>query len=34
MKQLPLVEHGLLSVEVLQLSPFTGFATLFAPTTA
>ena len=32
-KQLPLVEHGLLSVEVLPLSPFTGFATLFAAPT-
>ena len=26
-----MVEHGLLSVDVLPLSPFTGFATLFAP---
>jgi muconolactone delta-isomerase len=33
LKQLPLVEHGLVSVEVLPLSPFTGIATLFAPTT-
>lgn len=28
--RLPMVEHGLLSVEILPLSPFTGFATLFA----
>ncbi len=28
--RLPMVEHGLLSVEVLPLSPFTGLATLFA----
>lgn len=33
-KQLPMVEHGLLSVEILPLTPFTGFAALFAsPTT-
>ena len=28
--RLPMVEHGLLSVEILPLSPFTGLATLFA----
>ena len=33
-KQLPMVEHGLLSVEILPLTPFTGFAALFAPPTA
>ena len=27
--RLPMVEHGLLSVEILQLGPFTGLATLF-----
>jgi hypothetical protein len=33
-KQLPMVEQGLLSVEILPLTPFTGFAALFAsPTT-
>ncbi len=30
LKQLPLVEHGLVSVEVIPLAPFTGFASLFA----
>jgi hypothetical protein len=30
LKQLPLVEHDLLHVEVLPLAPFTGFAALFA----
>ncbi len=30
---LPMVAHGLLSVEVLALTPFTGLATLFAPPT-
>ena len=29
LKQLPLVEHGLVGVEVIPLSPFTGFASLF-----
>jgi uncharacterized protein YciI len=28
---LPMVEADLLSVDLLALSPFTGFATLFAP---
>ena len=28
--RLPMVEHGLLNVEILPLSPFTGLATLFA----
>lgn len=33
-KHLPMVEHGLLSFEILPLTPFTGFAALFAsPTT-
>ena len=33
-QQLPMVEHGLLSVEILPLTPFTGLETLFAsPTT-
>ena len=32
--ELPMVEHGLLSVEILPLTPFTGIAALFAsPTT-
>jgi hypothetical protein len=30
MSQLPLVEAGLVSVEILPLTPFTGFAALFA----
>jgi hypothetical protein len=29
--RLPMVEHGLLSTELLPLVPFTGFAALFAP---
>lgn len=29
--KLPMVEQGLLSVEILPLTPFTGFAALFAP---
>jgi len=32
--QLPLVEAGLVNVEVLALTPFTGFAALFASPTA
>ena len=33
-KKLPMVEQGLLSVEILPLTPFTGFEALFAsPTT-
>ena len=28
---LPMVEHGLLSVEILPLTPFAGFTALFAP---
>ena len=31
--KLPMVEHGLLSVEILPLTPFTGFAALFAAPT-
>lgn len=31
--QLPMVEHGLLSVEILPLTPFTGVAALFASPT-
>jgi hypothetical protein len=31
LKQLPLVAQDLVSVEVLPLAPFTGFAALFAP---
>ncbi len=30
LKSLPLVEHNLATVEVLALTPFTGFAMLFA----
>lgn len=29
-RQLPMVARGLLSVEILALTPFTGFASLFA----
>lgn len=29
-QQLPLVEHDLVTAEVLPLTPFTGFASLFA----
>ena len=31
--QLPMVDQGLLSVEILPLTPFTGFATRFAAST-
>ncbi len=30
---LPMVEHGLLSVEILPLTPFTGFSAFFATPT-
>jgi hypothetical protein len=30
--KLPMVEHGLLSVEILPLTPFAGLAALFAAT--
>ena len=32
--QLPLVEAGMVSVEILALTPFTGFAALFATSQA
>jgi hypothetical protein len=32
--QLPLVEAGVVSVEILPLTPFTGFAALFATSQA
>ncbi len=33
LKHLPMVKHGLLSAEILPLTPFTGFAALFASPT-